>query len=174
MHPHPRRPAFARLFFLVLLLALLAACAGAGGPGAETGRATPTPPLPDGPGGDPVVELTLLQINDVYEITPVEGGRSGGLARVATLRRRLAAESDHLLMLLAGDLFSPSALGTAEVDGERLAGRQMVAALNEVGLDWATFGNHEFDVGETAFLERLGESEFRWVSGNVSAPSGEP
>jgi 5'-nucleotidase len=182
MHPHPRRPAFAHLSLLVFLLPLLAACAGAGGPGAAAGRATPTPPLPDGPAsapgggaatGDPVVELTLLQINDVYEITPVEGGRTGGLARVATLRQRLAAESDHLLMLLAGDLFSPSALGTAEVDGERLAGRQMVAALNELGLDWATFGNHEFDVGETAFLERLGESEFRWVSGNVSAPSGE-
>ena len=181
MQADARRPALRIPALLAILLALLAGCAGAGPQGEPV---TPTPPLPEGPAsapaatgtaaGGPVVELTLLQINDVYEITPVEGGRTGGLARVATLRQRLAAESDHLLMLLAGDLFSPSALGTAEVNGERLAGRQMVAALNEVGLDWATFGNHEFDVGETAFLERLGESEFRWVSGNVSAPSGEP
>lgn len=178
--PHSRRlrpPSTLATALLLLLVPLLAACAGTAPPPAEPaaseGRPTPLPPLPE-PDGDPVLELTLLQINDVYEITPVEGGRSGGLARVATLRGRLAAESDHLLMLLAGDLFSPSAVGTAEVDGERLAGRQMVAVLNEVGLDWATFGNHEFDVGEEAFLERLEESEFRWVSGNVSAASGEP
>ena len=41
---------------------------------------------------------------------------------------------------------SPSAIGTARVDGEPLAGRQTVDVLNGVGLDWATFGNHEFNV----------------------------
>jgi hypothetical protein len=29
--------------------------------------------------------VTLLHLNDVYEIQPVEGGKSGGLARVATV-----------------------------------------------------------------------------------------
>ena len=36
-----------------------------------------------------VVDFTVLQLNDVYEAAPVEGGRLGGLARVATLRRKL-------------------------------------------------------------------------------------
>jgi 5'-nucleotidase / UDP-sugar diphosphatase len=150
---------------LLILLALLAGCATAPPPAAPE-------PAPDAETS--VVEVTLLHINDVYEITPVEGGRSGGLARVATLRDRLAAECPHTLMLLGGDLFSPSALGTAVVAGERLAGRQMVAVLNQVGLDWATFGNHEFDVPEAAFRERLAESEFGWVSGNVTTAAGEP
>ena len=167
-------------FFLLALL-LLAGCAGGGLP-------APAPPLPEAeprpaapatpaaPLGDEtsIVEVTILHINDVYEITPVEGGRAGGLARVATLLDRLEAENPNTLMVLAGDLFSPSAIGTAQVDGERLAGRQMVAVLNRVGLDWATFGNHEFDVSEDAFRERLAESEFGWVSGNVAAASGEP
>jgi 5'-nucleotidase len=167
---------------LLLLLPLVAGCAGGRLP-------APDPPLPAAepepaakatPGAAPprgessVVEVTILHINDVYEITPVEGGRAGGLARVATLLDRLEAENPYTVMLLGGDLFSPSAIGTAEVEGERLAGRQMVAVLNQVGLDWATFGNHEFDVGEDAFRERLAESEFGWVSANVSTASGEP
>ena len=32
-------------------------------------------------------------MNDVYEITPIEGGEVGGLARVATLEKRLREES---------------------------------------------------------------------------------
>jgi len=120
------------------------------------------------------VEITLLQMNDIYELTPVEGGRSGGLARVATVRRELLAENPNTFTMLAGDLFSPSALGTAKVDGERLAGKQMVAVMNEVGLDVATFGNHEFDVKENAFLARLAESRFRWVSANAFDLDGAP
>lgn len=150
---------------LLLAVPLLAGCASAPPPAA---------PEPARDAAASVVEVTLLHINDVYEITPVEGGRSGGLARVATLLERLEEENPHTLMVLGGDLFSPSAIGTAKVAGERLAGRQMVAVLNEVGLDWATFGNHEFDVDEPAFRARLEESEFGWVSGNVTTPSGEP
>jgi len=74
---------------------------------------------------------------------------------------------------LSGDLFSPSALGTAKVDGERLAGKQMVAAMNAFGLDYATFGNHEFDVKEAQFFQRLAESETTWFSANVFDPNGD-
>jgi 5'-nucleotidase len=116
--------------------------------------------------------VTFLHLNDVYEITPVEGGASGGLARVATLRARLRAQQPALLTTLGGDFVSPSAIGTALVDGERLAGRQMVAVLNMVGLDWATFGNHEFDISETALRARLGESRFRIVASNVTDAQG--
>lgn len=113
------------------------------------------------------VALTILQLNDIYEITPVSGGKEGGLARVATLRKELLAENPNTLTVLAGDLFSPSALGTAKVGGERLQGKQIVATMNQLGLDYATFGNHEFDVKESAFLDRLKESRFTWVSSNV-------
>lgn len=102
-------------------------------------------------------------MNDIYELTPVSGGREGGLARVATIRKDLLAENPHTMTVLAGDLLSPSALGTARVDGERLAGKQIVAAMNVLGLDYITFGNHEFDVRESGFLERLEKSRFTWI-----------
>ena len=138
---------------------------------------TSTAPLPasdsvsEARGGDEAT-FTVLHINDVYEITPVEGGRAGGLARVATLRQRLLAEGAPVLTVLAGDFYSPSALGTARVDGERLAGRQMVAVLNALGLDVAALGNHEFDIDEEAFRDRLTESDFAYVSANVRPAEG--
>src|SRR5438552_351640 len=90
--------------------------------------------------------FTILHFNDVYEITPVEGGKAGGLARVARYRAELKAKDPSLLTTLGGDYVSPSALGSARIDGEPLRGKQMVAVLNRVGVDWATFGNHEFDI----------------------------
>lgn len=122
----------------------------------------------------PVATVTILHFNDVYEITPVEAGKSGGLARVAALRARLKREHPELVTVLAGDYLSPSALGTARVNGERLAGRQMVAVLNVLGLDWATFGNHEFDVSEKDFHARIAESRFHIVSSNVTDAAGRP
>lgn len=122
--------------------------------------------------GNETIDITLLQANDIYEISPVEGGKRGGMARVATVRQQLLAENPHTYTVLAGDAFSPSALGTAKVDGERLAGKQMVAAMNAVGFDYATFGNHEFDISESQFLSRLQESKFRWFSGNVTDGRG--
>jgi 5'-nucleotidase len=119
-----------------------------------------------------VTKITFLQVNDVYEMTPVSG--EGGVARLATLRKQLLAANPNTYTVLSGDLFSPSALGTAKVDGERLAGKQMVAAMNAFGLDYATLGNHEFDVKEEEFHQRLAESETTWFSANLFDANGEP
>jgi 5'-nucleotidase len=116
--------------------------------------------------------FTILHFNDVYEIEPVEGGHSGGLARVAAFRANLLKTAAPVVTTLGGDYLSPSAIGTANVDGQPLAGRQMVDVLNAVGVDWATFGNHEFDVPESAFRQRLAEQKFRIVSSNVTDANG--
>lgn len=120
------------------------------------------------------VHVTILHFNDIYEITPIAGGREGGIARVATLRQQLLARNPNTLTTLGGDLFNPSALGTAPFEGDRLAGRQMVDVLNHFGLDFATFGNHEFDLKEPQFHQRMAESRFTWISSNVLAADGQP
>lgn len=111
------------------------------------------------------IKFNILQFNDVYEITPVNG--QGGLARVSTLFKNLKAENPNSLLMLAGDFFSPSALGTAKVDGKRLDGKQMVMTLNAMGVNYTTFGNHEFDVKEDVFKERMSEGKYKWISANV-------
>ena len=118
--------------------------------------------------------VTILHINDVYEIDAIDGGRYGGLSRAATVLQRLELARPPVLMTLGGDYLSPSAIGTAIIDGEPLGGRQMVDVLNHVGVDWAVLGNHEFDVSEAAFRARLAESRFRVVSSNVSESNGQP
>lgn len=103
--------------------------------------------------------VTLLQINDVYSTVPIDG--RGGLARVATLDREIAATGRAPLMLLAGDFLSSSVASTV------FKGEQMIAALNAVGLDVATLGNHEFDFGLDVLRQRMREAKWDWVVSNV-------
>lgn len=83
------------------------------------------------------------------------------------LRKLLLEENKNTYTLFAGDLISPSALSRAEVDEKPLRGRQMIQAMNTVGLDFITFGNHAFDYNDTNILERMAESNFTWISTNV-------
>jgi 2',3'-cyclic-nucleotide 2'-phosphodiesterase (5'-nucleotidase family) len=106
-------------------------------------------------------------MNDVYEIAPLDGGRIGGLARVATIKNRLLLDNPNTFAVIAGDFLNPSLIGTLKHEGSRISGRQMVDVLNTMGLDIATFGNHEFDIKEEELIGRLQESRFRWVSSNV-------
>lgn len=115
------------------------------------------------PGVPHVVDFIILQLNDVYEAVPVEGGTLGGIARATTLRRKLEQENPNLLALMIGDFLAPSAIGATVGD----AGRHMVEALNAMGLTHATMGNHEFDVSEEDLKQRIAESRFKWVVSNV-------
>jgi len=81
-----------------------------------------------------LVRLTFLQINDHYVLGPVDGGRRGGMARLATLVRDVRRENPSTVFVLGGDFLSPS------VESTFLQGAQMVAALNAIGLDYVTFG----------------------------------
>lgn len=121
------------------------------------------------------VQLTILHFNDVYEITPVSGGTLGGLARVATLRRQMASQNPNTFVCFAGDFYNPSGLGTAVVDGERLDGKQTVAVMNQLGVDYMTFGDHELNTVTLEQLqERLAATNFKIVSSNLFAADGAP
>jgi len=109
----------------------------------------------------PTTTITILQLNDVYEISPVDNNKHGGLARVATLIKQERARSPHSLFLLAGDFISPS-LASGEFKG-----KQMIDTLNAAGLDIATLGNHEFDFTLDVLRDRMKESRFAYTSANV-------
>ncbi|MFP2926362.1 bifunctional metallophosphatase/5'-nucleotidase [Pyxidicoccus sp. 3LG] len=113
------------------------------------------------------VRVTLLHLADVYQVQPVEDGRRGGLARVATLRKQALKESPHVLTVMGGDTLSPSVESLIDVDGKALKGRHMVAAWNALGLDYAVLGNHEFDFGDEVLHERIQQSRFTWLGANV-------
>ena len=130
------------------LLAGLAACMG--------GAPPPTPLNP----------VRFLLINDVYVADTMADGR-GGIARVATVRRRLA-DQGPILFVLAGDVLSPSLMS------KYYGGKQMVDALNAAHLDYATLGNHEFDLEVDTLVARIAQSKFKWISSNCALASGAP
>lgn len=116
---------------------------------------------------DGVLELVLVQVNDVYEIAPIENGKTGGLARIAWVKKKYLQQNPNTLLIMAGDFFSPSVYNSLQHQGKRIRGKQMVAAMNAAGFDWAIFGNHEFDITEKEAQERINESAFNWVASNT-------
>ncbi len=122
---------------------------------------------------DQKIEIVLLQINDVYEIAPLQAGTVGGMARVATLKKDLLRQNPNTLAIHAGDFLYPSLIATMKYEGERINGRQMIDAMNAAKIDLATFGNHEFDLKEKDLQKRLNESTFDWVSSNVQHKVGD-
>lgn len=153
------------IFTLLLSICFLFSCDPAK-------KAVATPASKSQMGGaktdDGIIEVSILQMNDVYEISPAPSDGRGGLARVATIRQELLAKNPNTITVLAGDFISPSVLGTLKDKGKSIRGKHMVEVLNALGLDWVVFGNHEFDYSKLEDLQaRLDESDFTWLAGNV-------
>lgn len=110
--------------------------------------------------------LTLLTVNDVYEIAPVRG--RGGLAELMTLLKAERATAQHHLTTVNGDFLSPSLMSAL------FKGAQMIDLFNALGVDIVVFGNHEFDFGPEVTRQRIAESTFAWLGTNVLAPDGTP
>ncbi len=121
-------------------------------------------PAPGTSSSSPVVRMLL--VNDVYVTDTLRDGK-GGLPRVAALRDSIErATKSRVLFVLAGDVLSPSVLS------KWYGGAQMVDGFNAARLDLATLGNHEFDNSRANLVARLGESRFRWLSGNCGEANG--
>ncbi len=122
---------------------------------------------------DEKIDLIFLQLNDVYEIAPIQGGQFGGMARVETIHKELLKENKNTMIFMAGDFLNPSLIGTIKVDGQRVRGKQMIEVMNEMNFDLAAFGNHEFDVSRKDLQKRINESNFPWISANVKLKTKE-
>lgn len=116
---------------------------------------------------DGKIDFTFLQLNDVYEIAPIQGGKFGGLARVETVHQELIKENPNTMLVMAGDFLNPSLLGTVKHNGERIRGKQMIETMNAMNFGLVAFGNHEFDISAKDLQKRLNESNFPWISSNV-------
>lgn len=112
------------------------------------------------------VDFIILQLNDVYEIAPIEGGESAGMSRVATIRKRLLEENPNVITTVSGDFVSPSLIGTLQYEGEKIAGRHMIEVMNALGVNYVVPGNHEYDIKEAEHLKRIAESDFQWTTTN--------
>lgn len=119
------------------------------------------------------IEIVFVQINDVYEIAPLDGGKVGGMARIATIKKDQLRINPNTYLVMAGDFVSPSVYNSLRYDGIRIRGKQMIEAMNSAGVDFAVFGNHEFDIPEEDLQNRINESNFTWISSNTFNKKGD-
>ncbi len=138
-----------RMRSLLLAVAVVAGC---------------TPAAPPAPAPAPSSGVRFLLVNDVYVPDTLRDG-SGGVARVAWVRDSLE-RTGPVVFVLAGDVLSPSLLS------KWYAGRQMVDVFNAAALDYATFGNHEFELDRDTLIARIAQSRFRWISANCTLANG--
>ena len=49
--------------------------------------------------------FTIIQLNDVYEIAPIQNGKYGGMARVESIHQKILKESENTMIVLGWRLF---------------------------------------------------------------------
>jgi 5'-nucleotidase/UDP-sugar diphosphatase len=156
----------------VAILLLIAGIAGA---------CTPAPPV-SSPAGRPTTAagetaaasiapaastetVVILHTNDFHgAVEPAVQGstQSGGLVNLAGLIDQVRAENpDHTLVLDAGDIFQGTYVSNST------QGEVVMAAMNTVGYDAWTLGNHEFDWGQEVLRARIAQAEFPALAANL-------
>jgi 2',3'-cyclic-nucleotide 2'-phosphodiesterase (5'-nucleotidase family) len=115
----------------------------------------------------------ILHLNDTYQIEE-RPPDIPGMAQIAEAVRLIGGwveavtGEDRTLVVHSGDFLSPSFM----TNRLGFAGKQMVELLNHCGVDYATVGNHEFDVSSAELRQRFLEADFDLVNANLTPPRG--
>ena len=110
--------------------------------------------------------LTILHTNDVHsrlDPFPMDGSRNagkGGVARRATLIQKIRQENPNVLLFDAGDIFQ----GTPYFNLYK--GEPEILAMNRLGYDAGTIGNHDFDGGIDNMVTQFGKARFPLLIAN--------
>jgi len=150
---------------------------------AAAGASVPEPALVAA-AGPSTVRLRLLETSDlhmfVYDYDYYAGRQDNtvGLAKTASLLRAARAEARNSLLFDNGDIIQGNPLGDYMALPGHLAGdpegHPMFRAMNELGYDAATFGNHEFNYGLDFLQAALRTARFPFVCANIETPDGQP
>lgn len=135
-------------------------------------------------GDDPVVDpartqarLRILETTDLHvNLLPYDyfidcPAPSIGLAQTASLVRMLRTAADNCLLFDNGDFLQGNPLSdwiAREAGFTKGDLHPMIAAMNALGYDAATLGNHEFDYGLDFLTDAIGLATFPIVSANIT------
>src|SRR5258706_3147323 len=140
-----------RNLFITSTLSTLLAMGGCGGEPQPSDTSRAGLSKPTGP-----VNVRIVAINDLHGnikkgSARVAGVPAGGAAYLATLVSDLRAASPNSIFVSAGDL-----IGASPIESGAFHDEPTILAMNLMGLDLSTVGNHEFDEGQ-AELKRMQE-----------------
>ena len=91
-------------------------------------------------------DIVILYTNDVHCSVEQEAADDGtvsnmGYAGVAAYKADMKAITSNVALVDCGDAIQGEAIGTLST------GRYLIDIMNEIGYDYAVYGNHEFDYG---------------------------
>lgn len=113
-------------------------------------------------------DLTILYTNDTHaRLDPfpdnaVQHAGLGGIARRASLVKKIRSEVDNVLLLDAGDVFQ----GTPWFDV--YGGKVDLKLMTEMNYDAMAVGNHEFDRGPDGFADAAQKAGFPILASNYN------
>lgn len=115
-----------------------------------------------------LIKLTILHTNDVHSrIDPFPKNDPkypglAGVARRATLIKKIRAAEENVLLLDAGDIFQ----GTPYFN--LYGGELEFKLMSDMGYDAATIGNHDFDNGIDGLAKQLPNAKFPFINLNYN------
>jgi 5'-nucleotidase len=111
-------------------------------------------------------KLVILHTNDWHShIEPFDKNHKrypglGGAAKRAALIRDIRVQHKHVLLLDSGDIFQ----GTPYFN--YYGGELEFKLMSEMGYDYATLGNHDFDGGIDGLVKQLPHASFKFLNAN--------
>ena len=111
--------------------------------------------ITDQPQGEEEKNLTIFFFNDPH-------GQLNNFAKIKHIMEK-EKETSEAILLCGGDIFS----GNPIVDQYAEKGYPIIDIMNQVGVDVAVIGNHEFDYGLSVLKSRVEQKGFSWVCANV-------
>ncbi|WJY23203.1 bifunctional 2',3'-cyclic-nucleotide 2'-phosphodiesterase/3'-nucleotidase [Fontisubflavum oceani] len=123
-----------------------------------------------------IMETTDVHVHvfpyDYYGDRPVD---TVGLARTASLIQAVRDESTNSLLLDNGDFLQGNPMGDYIAYERGMSEGDMhpiIAAMNTLGFDGSTLGNHEFNYGLNFLMNSLAGADFPMVCANVATEMG--
>ena len=113
-----------------------------------------------------VRSLTILHLNDLHARLLPDDRKRGGFAYVAQAIRHEREKADGVLVMHGGDLVQGTPVSTI------FDGVPVYEVASQLGLDFHTLGNHEFDYGWHKIREFMNEASFTILSANVVNEQG--
>lgn len=124
---------------------------------------------------DEETHITLLATSDVHgrfmpwDYAMDTANMNGSFTQLYTLIKKVRAENPNTILLDAGDVIQDN---SAELFNDQPKSPMMVA-MNEMGYDAWTMGNHEFNFGLDTFEKVAGQFNSTKLAGNVYKENGE-
>ncbi len=118
--------------------------------------------IPPGAAAATPIPFTILHTNDFHGQLQ-QSGSNPGLAKVATIVKgvRTSLGAGNVLLVDGGDEMQGSLLSNLQ------KGAPTIAGFNALGYNAATFGNHEFDWGQTNLGDRTVQATYPFVTANI-------